>query len=119
MKHEYTLTFTIEFNDDKYVEEAEELKKAILSGQFQRDMAKNHKDVKVKATIVEKKNKKSRIDDNLPLTSIPRDLCKTCYDWCSQEDVCFNDIPQCANSDICCKDYLNHIRNDCPKHIEL
>lgn len=51
-------------------------------------------------------------------TSIPRELCKECYDWCSQEEVGFNDIPHCLNADSCCRDYLNHLREDCPKYIK-
>ena len=55
----------------------------------------------------------------LPKTSIPRELCKKCYDWCTQEDVGYHDIPHCINSDYCCHDYLLHLRDDCPKFIEL
>lgn len=55
----------------------------------------------------------------LPQTSIPRELCKKCYDWCSQEDVGEHDIPHCINVDYYCRDYLQNFRNDCPKFIEL
>ena len=54
------------------------------------------------------------------LLSTPRELCKTCYNWCSQEDVGPNDWPQCENSsDFYCYSYLMHYTNDCPKHLEL
>lgn len=52
-------------------------------------------------------------------TSIPRELCKKCYNWYTQEDVGEHDIPHCINSDYCCSDYLRKYRNDCPKFVEL
>ena len=54
------------------------------------------------------------------LLSTPRELCETCYNWCSQEDVGPHDWPQCVNSgDYDCYNYLMHYTNDCPKHLEL
>lgn len=59
------------------------------------------------------------IKEDLPQTSIPRELCLKCYDWCSQEDVGWNDIPHCLHDDYRCIDYLRGLTNDCPKFCEL
>lgn len=60
------------------------------------------------------------IVDIAELLRTPRELCKTCYNWCSQEDVGEYDWPQCSESDdFDCHDYLIHNRNNCPKHLEL
>lgn len=50
----------------------------------------------------------------------PRELCLTCYNWCTQEDVGEYDWPQCENSaDYDCYRYLTHQRENCPKHLIL
>lgn len=45
--------------------------------------------------------------------------CKTCYNWMTQEDVGFDDIPQCSEPDSECRDYLNGILKNCPKYLNL
>lgn len=48
----------------------------------------------------------------------PRELCKDCYNWYTQEDVGPHDFPKCGESDRdCCLDYLNHRSDFCPKHL--
>lgn len=34
----------------------------------------------------------------LPLICQQRELCKTCYNWLSQEDVGPNDLPHCSEN---------------------
>lgn len=46
-----------------------------------------------------------------------REMCKTCYNWMSQEDVGFDDLPQCSEPDSACRDYLNGILKKCPKRL--
>lgn len=48
-----------------------------------------------------------------------RRLCKTCYNWNTQEDVGFDDIPQCSEPDSECRDYLNGFLKNCPKYLNL
>lgn len=49
----------------------------------------------------------------------PREQCKTCYEWLTQEDVGFNDIPHCTRSDYECKWYLNGSMDECPFYLDL
>ena len=49
--------------------------------------------------------------------SIPRELCKDCYNWCTQEDVGFNDLPHCSENAYDCRAYLLGTCDNCPKHL--
>lgn len=50
--------------------------------------------------------------------STPRELCKDCYNWCTQEDVGPYDLPQCGEG---ChpetRKYLIGLANTCPRHL--
>lgn len=48
--------------------------------------------------------------------SEPRDLCKTCYNWLTQEDVGFNDLPQCGENDSSCRAYLLGYIDKCNRY---
>ena len=59
-------------------------------------------------------NKKKHID-YAKLLSTPREMCKECYEWLTQEDVGEHDTPHCTRSgDYECGDYLTYFRDDCP-----
>ena len=51
--------------------------------------------------------------------SNPREMCETCYNWLTQEDVGSNDLPQCSENKQSCRDYLFGYSDTCPYHIEL
>lgn len=54
------------------------------------------------------------------LLQTPRELCLTCYNWCTQEDVGEHDWPQCSEGS--CHEaynYLIGLSDTCPKHLEL
>jgi hypothetical protein len=57
--------------------------------------------------------------DNIYCLSHPRDLCKKCYNWLSQEDVGFNDLPGCSESRSGCRDYLLGYKNYCLRFLDL
>lgn len=58
--------------------------------------------------------------DIAKLLSTPRELCKTCYNWCTQEDVGEHDWPQCSEAfDWDCYWYLTRKNDTCPKHLIL
>ena len=45
----------------------------------------------------------------------PRELCTHCYEWCTQSDVGFNDIPQCASAfRPGVEEYLHGYTDKCP-----
>lgn len=51
--------------------------------------------------------------------SEPRELCKTCYNWCTQEMVGFNDLPQCTEDHYSSvRAYLFGHINVCPKYLQ-
>lgn len=56
--------------------------------------------------------------DTAKRLSTPRELCKNCYNWCTQEDVGPYDFPQCGES---CRpethNYLMGLSETCPKHL--
>ena len=60
------------------------------------------------------KKLKKEIKDNTLMLSTPRELCKECYNWLTQEDVGFYDIPHCSEDDLECRWYLCGDREDCP-----
>ncbi len=49
--------------------------------------------------------------------STPRELCKDCYNWCTQEDMGENDFPQCGEFHPEAHNYLIGSSNTCPKHL--
>lgn len=50
----------------------------------------------------------------------PRELCKDCYNWNTQEDVGFNDFPNCSEGyRTATRNYLNGLSDICPQHIVL
>lgn len=51
--------------------------------------------------------------------STPRELCKDCYNWCTQEDVGPNDFPQCGEGCHQTHNYLIGLSNTCPKHLKM
>ena len=51
--------------------------------------------------------------------SQPRDLCKKCYNWLSQEDVGFNDLPGCSDSRPSSREYLLGYSDNCSKFLDL
>jgi hypothetical protein len=50
--------------------------------------------------------------------SEPRELCKTCYNWLTQEDVGPNDFPHCGES-VCesCRGYLLGRFDNCRRYL--
>lgn len=51
--------------------------------------------------------------------SEPRELCKTCYNWLTQEDVGFNDFPQCSEGHFAStRAYLLGNTDVCPKYFQ-
>lgn len=89
---------------------------------IQQDAGMQYTPIEDKNCMYYEKNdncKKNKIDDNLPATSIPRKLCETCYNWCSQEDVGEYDIPHCVEADYACRDYLTHYKDECQKYCNL
>ena len=49
----------------------------------------------------------------------PREKCKHCWNWCTQADVGFNDIPQCScGTDYDAQRYMDGSSEDCPKFSE-
>lgn len=53
------------------------------------------------------------------LLSTPRELCKNCYNWCTQEDVGTNDFPHCIENAYDCRAYLLGTHDNCPKLLVL
>lgn len=51
--------------------------------------------------------------------STPRELCKDCYNWLTQEDVGFNDLPHCIENTFDCHAYLLGTCDNYPKHLVL
>ena len=50
----------------------------------------------------------------------PRELCKTCYNWLTQEDVWPNDFPQCSESGReSCSGYLLGRLDNCRGYLNL
>ena len=62
---------------------------------------------------------KSKIQqqEELPLIFRQRELCKTCYNWLSQEDVGFNDLPHCSENRANEADYLNGYCENCDSYL--
>lgn len=59
------------------------------------------------------------MSDIAKLLSTPRDLCKTCYNWCTQEDVGEYDFPHCCEGSCYeTHNYLIGLSDTCPKHLE-
>lgn len=52
--------------------------------------------------------------------SEPKELCKTCYNWLTQEDVGFNDLPQCSE-DHCsdARKYLFGRSDTCKRYCNM
>lgn len=46
-----------------------------------------------------------------------RKMCKTCYNWMSQEDVGFDYYPHCSEADSDCIEYLTGRIKKCPKRL--
>lgn len=54
------------------------------------------------------------------LLRTPRELCFTCYNWCTQEDVGEYDFPQCSEgSSSEAHNYLIGLSDTCSRHLEL
>ena len=52
--------------------------------------------------------------------SEPRELCKTCYNWLTQEDVGPNDFPQCSESGReSCSGYILGRLDNCRWYLNL
>lgn len=51
--------------------------------------------------------------------STPREQCKTCYEWLTQECVGKNDSPHCTRSDYECRYYLDGSIDECPFYLNL
>lgn len=49
--------------------------------------------------------------------STPRKLCKTCYEWLTQEDVGDNDFPHCGRDNYECRNYLYGSEDKCPYYL--
>lgn len=50
----------------------------------------------------------------------PRELCETCYNWLTQDDVGFNDLPHCVIADCEeCRNYLLGHTKKCSKYLNL
>lgn len=58
-------------------------------------------------------------DEIVRCLSEPRELCKTCYNWLTQEDVGFNDLPQCSDSDSSTKAYLFGCSDTCKRYCNM
>lgn len=52
--------------------------------------------------------------------SEPRELCKTCYNWLTQEMVGFNDLPQCSEGGHpSTRDYLLKQSDTCKQYCNM
>lgn len=51
--------------------------------------------------------------------SEPRELCKHCYNWLTQEDVGTNDLPQCGDSTSETRSYLFGRKDTCNRFLKL
>lgn len=51
--------------------------------------------------------------------STPRELCKSCYNWLTQEDVGFNDLPQCSEAKSECRSYLLGYKDTCNRYCNI
>lgn len=60
---------------------------------------------------------KIKEEENLPKICKPRELCKTCYNWLSQEDVGENDIPHCTDDKSNERHYLNGDCDTCESYL--
>ena len=59
-------------------------------------------------------------DEILRCLSEPRELCETCYNWCTQEMVGFNDLPQCSEAGhACTRDYLLGCSDTCNRYCNM
>ena len=55
--------------------------------------------------------------DIAKVLSTPKELCKTCIDWCDED---FNDIPHCANANFYeTHHYLFGETDTCPCYFEF
>ena len=55
--------------------------------------------------------------DYAKLLSTPREMCKECYNWLTQEDVSENDLPHCECGEYESHNYLIYLRDDCPHQL--
>lgn len=51
--------------------------------------------------------------------SEPRELCKHCYNWLTQEDVGFNSFPGCSESTPETRSYLFGKIDTCSRFLDL
>lgn len=50
----------------------------------------------------------------------PRELCKHCIEWVTQEETGFNDFPHCVmGHDYDVDRYLHHQQDTCPRFFEF
>ena len=60
------------------------------------------------------------MSDVAELLQTPRELCLTCYNWCTQEDVGEYDLPHCSEGiHYEAHNYIIGLSDSCPKHLEL
>lgn len=58
--------------------------------------------------------------DYIEKLSTPREQCKMCQEWLTQEDVGDNDFPHCSMyGDYECRWYLDGSIDECPFYLEL
>ena len=62
---------------------------------------------------------KANEKDAAKLLSEPRELCKTCYNWLSQEDVGPNDFPHCGAFGYESHNYLIRLTDTCSEYLDL
>ena len=73
----------------------------------------------IKGILQKRPNKRIKVYDGDIRFPPPREKCKHCRNWLTQEDVGFNDYPHClVEYDISVSDYMSKLSDDCKKHLE-